>query len=84
MHAPLPTLPHHPLIAGLVALLAGLLVLLAAAPDLGTLDFSLGGGGAPTAEPAIPANPQVTAPPEPTWATDPLAPPLEGLAGAAR
>ena len=74
MHA-LPSHPRHPLVAGLVAFLLALLALAAAAPELGTLDFSVGGGDASTPS-AAPANPA-----EATWTTDPLVPPVQVLAG---
>lgn len=82
MH-PLPSLPRHPLVAGLVALLVALILIAAAAPELGTIDFSIGGGSsadAPSVE-SIPTNPEVTEAPKPRWVTDPLASPLETLAG---
>jgi hypothetical protein len=77
MHA-LPSHPRHPLVAGLVALLVALLVMAATAPDLGTLDLSVGGGvEAPNGEQV--ARPQVGA--EPTWVAEPLAAPLDELRG---
>lgn len=42
MHA-LPSHPKHPLALGLLVLLMALLVMAAAAPDLGRLELSLGG-----------------------------------------
>ena len=76
MHA-LPSHPRHPLLLGLVALLLALLVMAAAAPDLGTLDLSFG-GSSPVAEPA-PAASAPLAPGDPAWVTDPLRPPVETL-----
>ena len=49
MHA-LPSHPRHPLMAGLVVLLLALTGLAATAPDLGTLDFSIGTGSSSAAE----------------------------------
>ena len=77
MHA-LPSHPRHPMLFGLVVLLMALVLMAAAAPELGTLDFSTGGGGgapAPAAE-----TPVQPAPLEPSWVSDPLAPPTELLA----
>ena len=79
MHA-LPSHPKHPLVLGALVLVLALLVMAAAEPDLSTLDFSLGGpdaaGPAPAgAEPGSGAT-------APTWATDPLAAPVELLGGA--
>ena len=68
--------PIHPrqlLALGLLTLALMLAMLLAAAPDPGTLDFSVG----TSAE--APATPTTTG--EPTWVTDPLAPPLTDLRG---
>ena len=76
MHA-LPSHPRHPLLFGLLALLLALLVMAAAAPDLGTLDLSLG-GSSPVAEPA-PTAPAPVAPGDPAWVADPLRPPVETL-----
>lgn len=71
MHA-LPSHPRHPVLFGLLVLLVALLAMAAAAPELGTLDFSIGGGEAsPASAPAVTT--------EPLWATDPLAPPVEHL-----
>jgi len=54
-------------------------LMLAAAPDLGTLDLSLGSGSnSSDAAPALaapPADPAAT----PAWTTDPFAPRLEAL-----
>lgn len=74
MHA-LPSHPRHPLVAGLVALFAAVMFLLAVAPAVPTIDLSFGGGtssGAADVGPAVPA--------QPTWFTDPIAAPLETLA----
>ena len=82
MHA-LPAHPKNPLVLGLLVLALALLVLAAAAPDLGTLEFSLGSGsGSETSSgtSAAPTAPQGTTPAEPTWVTDPLASPLQQLA----
>ena len=67
------------LAAALAALALMLLAMLAAAPDLATLDLSLGSGaGAAEAAPAG----EVERPAErPAWAADPLASPLDRLAG---
>jgi hypothetical protein len=74
MHA-FPSHPKHPLLFGLLVLCLALAFLAAAAPDLGTLDFSVGGEApAPESRAVEPA-----APVEPTWVTDPLSPPLERL-----
>jgi hypothetical protein len=74
MHA-LPSYPRHPVLLGLIVLLVALLAMAAAAPELGTLDFSVR-GGAESAPAAADARGVESAP---TWATDPLAPPLEQL-----
>lgn len=74
MHA-LPSYPRHPVLFGLVVLLVALLALAAAAPELGTLDFSVGGGAESSPASADAAGVE----PAPTWATDPLAPPVEQL-----
>jgi len=77
MHA-LPSLPKHPLVVSLLALLAALLVLAVAAPELRTLDVSLGGGTMAETSDRAPA---VSAPAgTPTWVADPLAQPLDRLA----
>jgi hypothetical protein len=78
MHA-LPSHPKHPVLFGLLVLILALVLMAASAPELGTLDFSVGGGGeasAPSAAPA-PVSPPIDA--TPAWATDPLAPPVEQL-----
>ena len=76
MHA-LPSHPKHPFLLAALALLVALTLMAAAAPDLGTLDLSLGRDGvvvtqdtAPTAGPAG----------APRWVAEPLAAPLDGLA----
>ena len=74
MHA-LPSHPRHPVLLGLLVLLLALVAMAAAAPELGTLDFSVGGGAEPS--PASTDAPGVEA--APTWATDPLAPPVDVL-----
>jgi hypothetical protein len=68
--------PIHPrqlLALGLLLLAVMLATMLAAAPDLSTLDFSIGGAAETSSAPSTG---------QPTWVTDPLAPPLEDLAGA--
>ena len=67
--------------AGLVAFLLALVGLAAIAPELGTLDFSIGAGEATSVDTyAVPAEPRA-APAEPAaWTSDPLAPPVELLA----
>ena len=68
-----PLHPRQMLALGLLVLAMALAAMLAAAPDLGTLDFSIGSSSEQT----------TSAPPstgEPTWVTDPLAPPLSELA----
>lgn len=70
--------PLHPrqlLALGLLVFGLALLITLATAPDLSTLDFSIGsssssGAGAPTPPAA-----------EPQWVKEPFAPPLDTLAG---
>ena len=75
MHA-LPSYPRSPLVAGLVALALALAAMAAAAPDLGSLDLSIGGGSSAAETYVLPASGgEATA----TWATDPLAPPVELL-----
>lgn len=67
--------PIHPrqlLALGLLTLALMLVTLLAAAPDLGPLDFSIGGATESSSTPTTDT---------PTWVTDPLAPPLGDLAG---
>jgi hypothetical protein len=81
--------PHYSpqmLLLGLGMLLLLIVVMLAAAPDLSTLDFSIGGGGE-TATPvsdapfSLPVIEQGPAPAEPTWVSDPLAPPIDVVSG---
>jgi len=71
-------LPSQPMLLALLAALLVFMLAAATAPDLGTLDLGLGGGGAPALAPAesapLPAG-------EPVWVTDPLASPLERLGG---
>jgi len=80
-----PQYSPHWLLLALGTLVLSLVLMLAAAPELGTLDFSIGGAGPETSAPAsggtLSATPQVGAPPEPAWATEPLAAPLDGLLG---
>jgi hypothetical protein len=83
MHT-LPSHPRHPLVAGAIALLVALMFLAAATPDLGTVDFSIFGGGTETTtqvEHSLPTSPELGPPAKPTWVTDPLASPLDSLAG---
>ena len=66
--------PLHPrqLIAlGLIMLAVMLAMMLATAPDLGSLDFSIGSSSDVSATPPSSG--------EPTWVHDPLAPPLNEL-----
>jgi hypothetical protein len=63
---------HHQFLVGLLVLAVALVLMAAAAPELGSLDLSLGGGG-DTADPATDASP--------TWTTDPMRPPVEILGG---
>jgi hypothetical protein len=79
MHA-LPSHPRNPLVAGLLALALAVLIMLVAATELDTLDFSIGGSGdpvTPSSEAGLSVTPQ---PAEPTWVSDPLAAPLSELA----
>ena len=75
MHA-LPSHPWTPLVLAIVAALLALIVL--AAPDLVSLDLSIG-SEAPPAQP-VTASPPVEA--DPTWLRDPLASPIETLTSA--
>ena len=68
MHAIHPQFPR--MLAALIAAFLLMLVALAAAPQLDDVDF-----GTPAANPP----PAETAAERPTWATDPLASPLERL-----
>lgn len=73
--------PLHPqqlVLLGTLTLLAMLFVLAFAAPDLGTLDLSIGGGG--EAAPAVPAT-TASGAPSAGWAADPLPAPVELLRG---
>ena len=82
MHA-LPSHPKHPLAFGLLVLLLALFAMAAAAPDLGTLDFSLGGGATPTTDAVSTGNGLSPTPAvEPTWVSEPLAPPVQELRAA--
>ncbi|HEX2084050.1 MAG TPA: hypothetical protein VHF89_00065 [Solirubrobacteraceae bacterium] len=79
MHA-LGSHPRHPVLTGLVILLMALAVMAAAAPELGTLDFSTGGGGGGTGAAApVSVGTLEPAPATPSWVSEPLAPPLEEL-----
>jgi hypothetical protein len=82
--------PLHPrqLLAIAVSTLAlACMLMLAAATDLGTLDFSIGssshGSGSTLSPPTTTAPVEATAPREPTWVSEPLAPPIESLNPAA-
>ena len=77
MHA-LPSYPRSPLAAGLIALVLALVAMAAAAPDLGSIDLSFGGGSSAADTPATVA-PQSGSQATATWATDPLAPPVDSL-----
>jgi hypothetical protein len=79
MHA-LPSHPGSPLVAGLIALALAMLAMLAAAPELGSLDFSIGGGEVVTTDAPAPAPPVTADPAAPTWVTDPVAAPIEAFA----
>jgi hypothetical protein len=82
MHA-LPSHPKHPLVAAMVALLAALAIMAATAPDLGSVNLSLGGGAPSEAsvEHAVPASPHPGTSSKPVWVSDPLSPPTLTLAG---
>ncbi len=73
MHA-LPSYPRSPLVAGLVALVLALAAMAATAPDLGSLDLSIGGGSSAAETYVLPAGGGDAPAP---WATEPLAPPVE-------
>ncbi len=75
MHA-LPSYPRNPLAAGLLALVLALVAMAAAAPDLGSLDLSVGGGSS-AVETTVAPTPDAGSPA--TWVHDPLAPPVETL-----
>jgi hypothetical protein len=81
VHA-LPSHPRHPLAAGAAAFLLALVVMAAAAPDLGTLDLSVvGGGDGDVAETYVaPAGAEAAPAGAPAWTQDPLAAPLQELA----
>jgi hypothetical protein len=85
MHA-LPMIPRSPLLAGAIVLLLALLGALAAAPDLGSLDLSLGGGAtgaeAPAAQPAVDGAAKVGAPGAPLPLGPDLVSPIDRLVGA--
>lgn len=75
--------PPHPREALVVigaSLLLALLLVLAAAPDLATMDFSIRSdtGGSPAAGPVVADDPAREAP---AWVRDPLASPLTALDG---
>ncbi len=77
MHAGAFFNPHHPqLLTGLLVLAVVLLVMAAVAPELASLDLSLGGDGASSAAPSA-GGLDATG----SWAVDPLRPPVEVLAG---
>lgn len=68
--------PLHPqqlLLLGALTTLAALFLLAVAAPDLSTLDFSIGGGGDAVVAPQSAG--------EPGWVAEPLAPPVQTLRG---
>ena len=68
--------PQHPqLLLGLLVLFVALLLMAAAAPELGSLDLSFG-GGEPSASSLAPSLDT-----SPSWTTDPLSAPLSDLAG---
>jgi len=66
--------PKQPLLIGLAVLLVAVLLMLASAPDVATLDFTLGGDGAVATAPEESAS---TPSGKPAWATEPLRSPLE-------
>jgi hypothetical protein len=69
--------PRHPqLVLGLLVLVLALFAMAVTAPELGSLDLAAGGGsGAGVAEDAPAPGTDLT----PSWATDPLRPPLDVL-----
>jgi len=72
--------PRHPVLLGVLALLLTLLVMAAIPADVGTLDFSLGGGATSgDGAAAATAVESTTRAAEPVWLQDPLASPLESL-----
>ena len=78
MHA-LPSYPRSSIAAAAVALLLALALMLAAAPELGTFELSLGGSGSVADTYVPPGGLEATPSSAPAWATEPLAPPLEAL-----
>ncbi len=79
MHAP-HFHPTHPFALGLLLLMFALVAMATAAPDLGTLDLSLGGG-----TDTAPAATQDPAPTQaPAWTSDPMVTPLEQLGATGR
>jgi hypothetical protein len=70
--------PHSLLATACAALALSVGLMLATAPDLGSLDFSLGTAQTGGAGAAAPAEVQTTQAP-PAWLADPLASPLEAL-----
>ena len=74
MHA-LPSYPKPPIFLVALAMLLALMLLAVSAPDLGTLDLSLGSDGAAATDAAAPTAPGA----EPRWIDEPLAPPLAEL-----
>ena len=74
--------PRHSLMAGLAALLLALLVMAVMATDVGTIDFSLGGGDASQPAAVETAAPRAAEPP--AWFGDPMASPLEALRAPVR
>lgn len=77
MHAP-HFHPTHPLALGLLLLMLALLAMATAAPDLGSLDLSFGGGGAAATDVTPVAQGA------PAWVADPLVTPLEQLQAPTR
>ena len=73
MHALHPS-PRQPLVLGVLAFTLALLVLLAVAAEPGTWDFSVGDDGSAGATSGPGGSPAPAS--EPTWVTDPLAPPF--------
>jgi len=65
----------------LTTLVLMVMVMLAAASNLGSMDFSLGSGSdGQAATSTLPAGPvEATSPGKPAWVTDPLAPPMSTL-----
>ena len=68
--APLHPRQLLPIALATVALM--LTVMIAATPELGTLDWSIGSGERTASPPAMTTG-------EPSWVSDPLAPPVEQL-----